>query len=63
MLLISATLLGISYLTTEKSNAFIRESTDNQAADRAQAELTSLGQAKAAEIGARLNLRFKSRNS
>ncbi len=54
MLLISATLLGISYLTTEKSNAFVRESTDNQAADRAQAELTSLGQAKAAEIGARL---------
>lgn len=54
MLLISATLLGISYFTTEHSNAFVRESTDIQAADRAKAELTSLGQAKAVEIGARL---------
>ncbi|PTU04481.1 methyl-accepting chemotaxis protein, partial [Pseudomonas sp. HMWF031] len=54
MLLISATLLGISYFTTERSNAYVRESSDIQAADRAQAELTSLGQAKAAEIGARL---------
>lgn len=54
MLLISATLLGISYFTTEHSNAFVRESTDAQATDRAKAELTSLGLAKAVEIGARL---------
>ncbi|URM26345.1 methyl-accepting chemotaxis protein [Pseudomonas frederiksbergensis] len=54
MLLISATLLGISYFTTEHSNAFVRESTDTQAADRAKAELTSHGLAKAVEIGARL---------
>ncbi|CAI8883791.1 methyl-accepting chemotaxis protein [Pseudomonas jessenii] len=54
MLFISVTLLGISYFTTENSNEFVRESTDTQAAARTQAELTSLGQAKALEIGARL---------
>lgn len=54
MLLVIAILLGISYTTTQSSNEFVREASDLQAVDRARAELTSLGQAKAAEIDARL---------
>lgn len=54
MLVVSATLLGISYLSSEQGNAFVQESTDTQASERARAELTSLAQAKATEISARL---------
>jgi len=54
MLLVIAILLGISYVTNQNSNEFVRESSDLQAVDRARAELTSLGQAKAVEINARL---------
>ncbi|GLO55091.1 chemotaxis transducer [Pseudomonas putida] len=54
MLVVSATLLGISYLSSEQGNAFVQESTDTQASEQAKAELTSLAQAKATEIGARL---------
>lgn len=55
MFLVSAALLGVSYLSTERNNAFVRESTNKQALERAEAELTSLAQAKASEIKARLN--------
>lgn len=54
MLLVSAMLLGGSYLTTQYTNEFVRQSTDAQAVERARAELTSLGEAKAAVINARL---------
>lgn len=54
MLLVSAMLLGVSYLTTQNTNEFVRQSTDAQAVERARAELTSLGEAKAAVINARL---------
>lgn len=54
MLVVSATLLAISYSTGNRSNTFVRESTNQQAAERAKAELTSLAQAKATEIGASL---------
>jgi len=54
MLVVSATLLGINYSSSERSNAFVRESTNTQASDRAKAELTSLAQAKATQIGAKL---------
>lgn len=59
MLVVSATLLGISYSSSERSNAFIRESTNTQASDRAKAELTSLAQEKATEIGAKLASAFQ----
>lgn len=54
MLLVSVMLLGVSYLTTESSNEFVLESTNAQAVDRARAELTTLGRAKASEINSRL---------
>lgn len=54
MLAVSATLLGISYFSSEQSGTFVRQSTNSQAADRAKAELTSLAQAQASEIGAKL---------
>ncbi|MDZ3992550.1 Methyl-accepting chemotaxis protein McpU [Pseudomonas sp. Teo4] len=54
MLVVSATLLGINYSSSERSNGFVRESTNIQASEGVKAELTSLAQAKAAEIGAKL---------
>lgn len=54
MLVVSATLLGINYSSSERSNALVRESTNIQAFEGVKAELTSLAQAKAAEIGAKL---------
>ncbi len=54
MLVVSATLLSISYLSSEQGNAFVQESTNTQASEQAKSELTSLAQAKATEISARL---------
>ncbi|WP_156747529.1 hypothetical protein [Pseudomonas sp. JY-Q] len=54
MVLIIATLLGLSFLFGKTNTEEIKKATNILAADKAQAELTNLAKSKATEISAKL---------